>query len=86
MGAGKLPPQVYNAAEREAQMGDWLAGYIEGKQQGLEAAARHFERNINGSFDSRQVATILRAFAEIEEKIGPDPIDPQSKIWPLSSF
>jgi hypothetical protein len=61
-------------------MSDWTAGYIEGKRAALEAAAQHFEQNIKGSFDPHQVAIILRALADIDEKVSPDPVNPQSKI------
>jgi hypothetical protein len=49
-------------------MDTWMLGYIEGKR----AAAEHYERNIRGSFNPHQVAIILRALADIEEKITPE--------------
>ena len=44
--------------EREAQMNDWMIGYVEGKRQALEDAAQHFEQNIMGRFNPQQVAVI----------------------------
>ena len=67
--------------EREAQMNDWMIGYVEGKRQALLIAAQHFEQNIKGRFNPQQVAVIVRALADVDEKISPDPINPQSKIF-----
>jgi hypothetical protein len=62
-------------------MNHWMIGYVEGKRQALEVAAQHFEQNIKGRFNPQQVAVILRALADVDEKISPDPINPQGKIF-----
>ena len=49
-----------------------MESYFQGRLQGLLLAASHYEANIKGSFDPHQVATILRAMAEIEVKAHPD--------------
>jgi hypothetical protein len=58
------------------KMNDWLAGHdvgrTEGKLVAFEMAAQHFEQNIKGLFNPHQVAIILRALAEIEEKVSPE--------------
>jgi hypothetical protein len=53
----------------------WTLGYIDGKR----AAAEYFEQNIKGSFNPHQVATILRALADIEERLLPQPWKPESE-------
>jgi hypothetical protein len=50
----------------------YFEAYFEGRLQGLLLAANLYEANIKGSFDPHQVATILRAMAEIEVRVHPD--------------
>lgn len=56
-----------------------MAAYIEGRRMGLEAAAQHFESCIKVPLEPKQVATMLRALAEIEEKVSPNRLNPRSK-------
>jgi len=51
---------------------DWLAGYMEGRRMGMEAAALHFEGYIKAPLEPKQVATMLRALAEIEDRLNPN--------------
>jgi len=49
-----------------------MTDFFQGRLEGLLLAASHYEANIKGSLDPHQVATILRAIAEVEVEAHPD--------------
>ena len=63
-----------------------MMAYFEGRLEGLLLAANHYEANIKGSFDPHQVATILRAMADIEVKAHPDRFHGKPDLQGQSAF
>lgn len=46
-----------------------VTAFLAGRLMGLKFAAQHFESNIKGSLDPKQVDTMLRALADVEEEV-----------------